>query len=76
MININKFGNTTAGTIPLCLWDYESRLRKGDNLTFRLSAAVTLGAPFTSNGPITAAIFRNNRITFIPFYGEDKWTVS
>ena len=32
MININKFGNTTAGTIPLCLWDYESRLRKGDNL--------------------------------------------
>ena len=32
MINIQKFGNTTAGTIPLCLWDYESRLAKGDNL--------------------------------------------
>lgn len=32
MINIEKFGNTTAGTIPLCLWDYESRLKKGDNL--------------------------------------------
>ena len=32
MINIDKFGNTTAATIPLCLWDYESRLRKGDNL--------------------------------------------
>ena len=28
MININKFGNTTAGTIPLCLWDYEPRLAK------------------------------------------------
>ena len=32
MINIDKFGNTTAATIPLCLWDYESRLKKGDNL--------------------------------------------
>lgn len=32
MINIQKYGNTTAGTIPLCLWDYESRLAKGDNL--------------------------------------------
>lgn len=32
MININKFGNTTAATIPLCLWDYETRLHKGDNL--------------------------------------------
>lgn len=26
------YGNTTAATIPLCLWDYESRLAKGDNL--------------------------------------------
>lgn len=32
MINIEKFGNTTAGTLPLCLWDYEARLKKGDNL--------------------------------------------
>ena len=32
MINIQKFGNTTAGTIPLCLWEWESRLKKGDNL--------------------------------------------
>lgn len=32
MVNIQKFGNTTAATIPLCLWDYESRLKKGDNL--------------------------------------------
>ncbi|SER11162.1 beta-ketoacyl-ACP synthase III [Neolewinella agarilytica] len=32
MINIQNYGNTTAGTIPLCLWDYESQLRKGDNL--------------------------------------------
>ena len=32
MMNIHKYGNTTAGTLPLCLWDYESQLKKGDNL--------------------------------------------
>lgn len=32
MINIQKFGNTTAGTLPICLWDYESQLKKGDNI--------------------------------------------
>lgn len=32
MMNIEKYGNTTAGTLPLCLWDYESQLKKGDDL--------------------------------------------
>ena len=32
MINIYKYGNTTAATIPLCLWEWESQLKKGDNL--------------------------------------------
>lgn len=32
MINIHKYGNTTAATIPLCLWEWESQLKKGDNL--------------------------------------------
>lgn len=32
MINIQKYGNTTAGTLPLCLWDYEDKLKKGDNI--------------------------------------------
>jgi len=32
MINIQKYGNTTAGTLPLCLWDYETQLKKGDNI--------------------------------------------
>ena len=32
MININKYGNTTAATIPLCLWDWENKLKKGDNI--------------------------------------------
>jgi 3-oxoacyl-[acyl-carrier-protein] synthase-3 len=32
MLNIERFGNTTAATIPLCLWEWESKLKKGDNL--------------------------------------------
>lgn len=32
MLNIQRYGNTTSGTLPLCLWDYESQLKKGDNL--------------------------------------------
>ena len=42
MVNIEKFGNTTAATLPLCIWDYESKLKKGDNLIFS-----TFGAGFT-----------------------------
>jgi 3-oxoacyl-[acyl-carrier-protein] synthase III len=32
MVNIQKYGNTTAATLPLCLWDWEKQLHKGDNL--------------------------------------------
>lgn len=32
MLNIERYGNTTAATIPLCLWEWESKLKKGDNL--------------------------------------------
>jgi 3-oxoacyl-[acyl-carrier-protein] synthase-3 len=32
MLTIQKYGNTTAATIPLCLWDYEKKIKKGDNL--------------------------------------------
>ncbi len=32
MVNIQKYGNTTSGTIPLCLWDWEKQLKKGDNV--------------------------------------------
>jgi len=32
MLNIERYGNTTAATIPLCLWDWENQLQKGDNL--------------------------------------------
>ena len=34
MINIEKYGNTTSATLPLCLWDYEKQLKKGDNIIF------------------------------------------
>lgn len=42
MINIEKFGNTTAATIPLCLWDFEKQLKKGDNIIL-----AAFGAGFT-----------------------------
>ncbi len=32
MVNIHKYGNTTAATIPLCLWEWEDQLKKGENL--------------------------------------------
>lgn len=42
MINIQMYGNTTAATIPLCLYDYEDQLKKGDNIIL-----VAFGAGFT-----------------------------
>ena len=32
MINIQKYGNTTNGTLPLCLWEWEKKMKKGDNI--------------------------------------------
>ena len=42
MVNIQKYGNTSAGTIPLCLWEWEDQLKKGDNLIL-----AAFGAGFT-----------------------------
>ena len=42
MVNIEYYGNTTSGTLPLCLWDYEKKLKRGDSLIF-----ATFGAGFT-----------------------------
>jgi 3-oxoacyl-[acyl-carrier-protein] synthase-3 len=45
MINIDRYGNTTAATIPLCFWDYEKQLRKGDNVILTaFGAGYTWGA--------------------------------
>lgn len=42
MVNITRYGNTSAGTLPLCLWDWEPQLKRGDNLIL-----ATFGAGFT-----------------------------
>ena len=42
MVNIQRYGNTTAATIPLCLWDFEKKLSKGDNIIL-----AAFGAGFT-----------------------------
>jgi 3-oxoacyl-[acyl-carrier-protein] synthase-3 len=47
LMNIGRYGNTTAATIPLLLCDYESQLRKGDNLVFAaFGAGFTWGAAY------------------------------
>ena len=47
MININKYGNTTAGTIPLCLYDWKNKLNKGDNLVLAaFGGGFTWGATY------------------------------
>lgn len=42
MINIHRYGNTTSATLPLCLWEWEDQLKKGDNIIL-----ATFGAGFT-----------------------------
>ncbi len=51
MINIQKYGNTSAGTIPLCLWEWENKLKKGDNLILAaFGAGFTWGALYLKWG--------------------------
>ena len=51
MINIEHYGNTSAGTLPLCLWDFEDKLKKGDNLIFTaFGAGFTWGAVYVKWG--------------------------
>ena len=51
MVNIQRYGNTSAGTLPLCLWDYEKKLKKGDNLIFTaFGAGFTYGAVYVKWG--------------------------
>lgn len=47
MINIQRYGNTTNGTLPLCLWEWESRLKKGDNIVLAaFGGGFTWGATY------------------------------
>ncbi|MDR3220325.1 MAG: ketoacyl-ACP synthase III [Dysgonamonadaceae bacterium] len=51
MVNIAKYGNSSAGTIPLCLWDLEPKLRKGDNVILTaFGAGFTWGALYLKWG--------------------------
>ena len=51
MINIQRYGNTSGATLPLCLWDYEKQLKKGDNLIFTaFGAGFTYGAVYVKWG--------------------------
>jgi 3-oxoacyl-[acyl-carrier-protein] synthase-3 len=47
MVNIQRYGNTTNGTLPLCLWEWESKLRKGDNIVLAaFGGGFTWGSTF------------------------------
>jgi 3-oxoacyl-[acyl-carrier-protein] synthase-3 len=51
LINIERYGNTSAATLPLCIWDFESKLKKGDNLIFTaFGAGFTWGAVYAKWG--------------------------
>lgn len=51
MINIDRVGNTSAGTLPLVVWEYEKKLKKGDNLIFTaFGAGFTWGAVYVKWG--------------------------
>ena len=51
MVNIQRYGNTSSGSIPLCLWEWEPKLRKGDNLILAaFGAGFTWGATYLKWG--------------------------
>jgi 3-oxoacyl-[acyl-carrier-protein] synthase-3 len=51
MVNINRYGNSSAATLPLCIWDYEEKLKKGDNIIFTaFGAGFTWGALYVKWG--------------------------
>ena len=51
MINIQRYGNTTSATIPLCLYEWEKQLHKGDNLILAaFGGGFTWGAQFIKWG--------------------------
>lgn len=51
IVNIERYGNTSAGTIPICLWEWEKKLKKGDNLILAaFGAGFTWGAIYLKWG--------------------------
>jgi 3-oxoacyl-[acyl-carrier-protein] synthase III len=57
MLNIQRYGNTTNGTLPLCLWDWEKELKKGDNIVLAaFGGGFTWGATYIKWGYDGAAV--------------------
>jgi 3-oxoacyl-[acyl-carrier-protein] synthase-3 len=55
-INIDRYGNTTAGTIPLCLWDFKDDFKPGDNILLTaFGAGFTWGASYLKWGKLRSA---------------------
>ena len=51
LVDIQHYGNTSAGTLPLCIWDFEEKLKKGDNIIFTaFGAGFTWGAVYVKWG--------------------------
>jgi len=58
MINIERYGNTTSATLPLCLWEWEKQLKKGDNIIL-----ATFGAGFTWGAAYLKWAYDGNKVT-------------
>src|SRR5690606_22452185 len=67
MLNIERYGNTTAATIPLCLYDWEKELRAGDNLVLAaFGGGFTWGAAYLKwayDGAAAAAVPAETEMT-------------
>ena len=51
LVNIHRYGNTSSGTLPLVLWDFERQLHKGDNIIFTsFGAGFAWGAAYMKWG--------------------------
>ncbi|MGL5261956.1 MAG: beta-ketoacyl-ACP synthase III [Bacteroides sp.] len=51
LVNIEKYGNTSGASLPLCIWDFEKQLKKGDNIIFTaFGAGFTWGAVYVKWG--------------------------
>jgi 3-oxoacyl-[acyl-carrier-protein] synthase-3 len=55
MLNIHRYGNTTAATIPLCLWDFEKKLKKDDKIVL-----AAFGGGFTWGATLVKWAYNSN----------------
>ena len=69
IVNIERYGNTSAGTLPLCLWDFENKLKKGDNIIL-----TAFGAGFTCRDYVYEA-GRKIAVVEEKFFNDQPWYV-